>query len=278
MKSKNTKVWLVTGASQGLGFAIVKHLLSMGHDVIATTRDPAKFSATGLEAENLHVIGLDLTSENEVKNAVAQIIGTHGRIDVLINNAGFGFIGAIEEASQDEIDKVMAINVFAPIRMVQAVLPYMRAAGSGHIINLSSIAGLAAAAGIGIYNSAKFAVEGFSEALNLEVNGLGIKVTIVEPGVFRTGFYDKSLVVAKKTIPEYDNTVGNFKRIFTTIKGKEPGNPDLAAAAIFDLVNMEHPPLRLLLGKDAFSRAMKKMDDNKIEFERMQQVAVSTDY
>lgn len=278
MKEVNKKVWLITGASQGLGLALVKHLLSQGQYVIATTRNPTKFEQTGLKDENLKIVQLDITSDSDVKEAVAGIMKKYGRIDVLVNNAGFGFIGGIEEATMDEIQDVIAINVLASVRLVQAVLPGMRAVKNGHIINLSSIAGLISSPGIGIYNLAKYAVEGFSESLNLEVQALGIKVTIVEPGVFRTGFYDDSLVHAKNTIPDYDETVGKVKRMFSSIGGKQPGNPDLAAEAIFDIVNLENPPLRLLLGKDAFSRAIKKMDDNKSEFERMQAVTVSTDY
>ncbi len=278
MKNINKRIWLITGASQGFGLALVKHLLSQRQQVIATTRNPAKLEQAGIKDENLKVAKLDITSDSDVKKVVADVIETYGRIDVLVNNAGFGFVGGIEEATMDEVQNVIGINVLASLRLVQAVLPAMRAAKSGHIINMSSIAGLISSPGIGIYNLAKYAVEGFSESLNLEVNGLGIKVTIVEPGMFRTGFYGDSLSHAKNTIADYDNTVGKVKSLFATLGANQPGNPDLAAAAIFNVVNMEQPPLRLLLGKDAFSRAVKKMDDNKIEFERMQAVSVSTDY
>jgi len=278
MKNQHKKVWLVTGASQGFGLALVKYLLSKNEFVVATTRDPDKIAATGLSDENLKIVKLDITSESDVKNVTELIIKTYGEIDVLVNNAGFGFVGAIEEASPEEIEQVFAINVLATLRMIRAVMPTMRTAKKGHIINLSSIAGLAASAGIGIYNLAKHAVEGLSEALYAEAKPLGIKVTLIEPGMFRTGFYGNSLMVSKNSIADYDETVGKIKKMFTSLGGNQPGNPDLAAKAIFDVVESETPPLRLLLGKDAYARAMKKMDDNKAEFERMQSVTFSTDY
>lgn len=278
MKNKLKKVWLITGASQGMGLALVKFLLRQDHYVIATTRNKVKFERANITAKNLKVIQLDINNADDIKASVTEIIDSYGRIDVLVNNAGFGFVGGIEEASVEEIQQVIDVNVMATIKMTQAVLPHMRAVKSGHIMNLSSIAGLLASPGLGVYNLSKFAVEGFSEALYQEVKELGIKVTIVEPGLFRTGFYGDSLAMAKSTINDYKNTVGKVRSLFSINSGQQPGNPDLAASVIFDIADFDQPPLRLLLGTDALTRALKKMDDNKLEFERMRALTVSTDY
>jgi len=273
------KVWIITGASQGLGLATVKHLLSRQQIVIATTRDRAGFEKkTGLTHPDLEVIGLDITSEDAVAAAVAEVYKTRGRIDVLINNAGFGHMGAVEEATQEEIGQVFEINVYASLRMIRQVLPYMRAARSGHIFNLSSIGGFAASPGFGIYNATKFAVEGFSEALYQEVGALGIHVTIIEPGYFRTNFLDHSLAVSGRVIDDYAGTAGKTRSNRDSRNGKQQGNPDLAAKAIFEIANSDEPPLRLLLGEDAYQRATKKLDDTRAEFERIKSVTLSTAY
>lgn len=275
-KMKNQKVWIVTGASQGLGLATVKYLLSKDQQVIATTRDKKKFNESLSKEINLRIIGLDLTNEQEVSNAINLIAKDYGRIDVLINNAGYGFLGAVEEASQPEIEKIMEVNVYSQLRMVRHVLPHMRKAKSGHIINLSSIAGFAGAPGFGIYNASKFAVEGFSEAMSQELAHIGIKVTIVEPGAFRTNFLDSSLAEAQRVIGDYDASSGQTKKTFAANNGSQAGNPEAAAAAIFKVVEMEQPPLRLLLGEDAYSRARKKLVSLGEEFERMKKITLST--
>ncbi|HEY9048262.1 MAG TPA: oxidoreductase [Ohtaekwangia sp.] len=273
------KVWLITGASQGLGLALVKYLLAHNQQVIATTREPLCFKAkTKLEHPNLEVIGLDLTSEADVKHTITNIIKHYGRIDVLINNAGFGYLGAIEEATQEDIARVFEINVHAALRMIRLVLPGMRSARSGHIVNISSIGGLSASAGFGIYNATKFAVEGFSEALAAEVKDFGIHVTIVEPGYFRTGFLDHSLVMARNDIADYRNTSGKAKLNRIVRNGKQPGNPDLAAKAIFTVASGNNPPLRLLLGEDAYERATQKFTQTLQEFERMKPLTIATAY
>lgn len=272
----NTKVWIVTGASQGLGLATVKYLLAKKQIVIATTRDKNKFA--DLTDDNLEVISLDLNSDEAVRAAMHTIISTYGQIDVLINNAGYGYVGAIEEASQQDIEQIMAINLYASIRMVRYVLPYMRAAHSGHIINLSSLAGFVGSPGFGVYNAAKFAVEGYSEALALELKDLGIKVTIIEPGAFRTNFLDSSLAVSKESISDYDSTVGLTRQNFMKNNGNQAGNPELAAEAIAEITEDENPPMRLILGKVAYARAIKELETMRIEFERMKQISVSRDY
>ncbi len=200
----------------------------------------------------------------------------NGKIDVLINNAGFGFLGAVEEADAADIEIVFEVNVYAPLRMIRHVLPHMRRARSGHIFNLSSIGGLTATPGYGIYNAAKFAVEGFSEALSAELAALGIKVTLIEPGFFRTNFLGDSLAVAKRSIADYNETAGKTRENRERSNGNQQGNPDSAAKAIFDTACDARPPLRLLLGEDAFKRAITKLDNTRLEFERMKPVTFST--
>jgi short-subunit dehydrogenase len=251
----NQKIWLIICASQGLGLATVKYLLSRAQTVIAITRDAEKFDTELCKHINLEVISLDLTSEIAVKNAIALIAAKYGRIDILINNAGYGFAGAIEDVSEAEITEVLTINVAATLRVNRYVLPVMRNAGCGHIINLSSAPGLIGAAGFGIYNAAKYAIERFSEALYHEVKHLNIKVTIIEPGAFRTNFLDSSLAVARRPIHGYDATAGNLKKGYGQIMGVSPGDPERNTEAIVRIAEMESPPLRLLLDQDACYRA-----------------------
>lgn len=273
-----TKTWLVTGASQGLGLATVKYLLSRGQRVIATTRNANTFDAELRANDQLEVVSLDITNEAAVKNAVAALADKYSAIDVLINNAGYGFAAAIEEASEEEIAKVMAVNFEASIRMTRHILPVMRKAGNGHIINLSSIQGVSSTQGFGIYNAAKYAVEGYTEALYHEVKELGIKVTLVEPGAFRTNFLDSSLAVAQHAIADYDATAGNFKRILLANNGRQAGDPEKAAEAIVNITEIENPPLRLLLGEDAYKIATQKAAWLHQEFEQSKHITLSTGF
>lgn len=222
------KIWLITGASQGLGAIMAKHLLVNGQQVIITTRDTSKLDQSLLSNPNLEAIGLDLMSEEAVKNAIDRIIVKYGRIDVLINNAGYGFVGAIEETSATEAQQVMDINVHATLRMIRFVLPHMRKVNNGHIINLSSMAGLIGSAGWGIYNASKFAVEGLSEALSQELQDLRIKVTLVEPGALRTNFLGGSLHSSQHIIDDYAATVGQRRKLLAANNGKQPNDPEKA--------------------------------------------------
>lgn len=272
------RVWVITGASKGLGLAMVKYLIDKGQLVVATTRDSARFDQLLTSSVGLEVLQLDIKDEQEVRLAMEDVYRRYTRIDVLVNNAGYGFLGAVEEANAEEIEDIVSVNVLAPLRMLRYTLPYMRTAGSGHIINLSSMSGLSATPAFGIYNATKFAVEGFSEALAQELTGSGIRLTIVEPGAFRTQFLDASVAVAQRTIDDYQATAGEFRKRYLAANGKQPGNPDAAARAICSVVDMEDPPLRLLLGKDALTRATKKLETLQDEFRRMEQVTLSTDF
>lgn len=275
---KSNKIWLITGASQGIGLATIKYLLSKKQTVIATTRDAGNIDSTLRNNPLLDVIELDLTNETAVQDVVNNIAGRYGRIDVLINNAGFGFVGAIEEASEEEISKVFAINVQTALRMIRHVLPLMRRAKNGHIINLSSASGLVSSPGFGVYNAAKYAIEGFSEALYHETKDLGIKVTIIEPGAFRTNFLDSSLAISQNIIADYDATAGNFKNTLHNNNGNQPGDPEKAAVVIVNIGEMENPPLRLLLGQDAYNRVTKKLTEMLTEIEKLKEITLSTEF
>lgn len=270
------KIWIITDASQGLGSATVKYLLSRNQQVIVTTGNiRGFFRKTGLSHPRLDVIGLDLSSEHEVERAIAKIHRSYGRIDVLINNAGCGFLGAVEEASEEDISKVFEMNVFSSLRMIRHVLPYMRKARSGHIFNLSPIGGLTASPALGIYNAAKSAVEGYSKALHTEVAELGIKVTVIEPGYFHTGFLDNSLFAAKKDIEDYWSTAGRMRVNSMENKGRNQGDAQLAAKVIYEVANEKEPPLRLLLGEGIYKWVREKRNITLEEFERMRPVSVA---
>ena len=275
---KNQKVWLITGASQGLGLLTVKYLLARNQVVVATTRDRNTFDGGLLADANLTVVSLNITKEQEVEKVVENVIEQHGRIDVLINNAGFGFLGAIEEASAVEIEQVFSVNVMGTFNMLRHVLPHMRKERKGHVINFSSASGLVSSSGFGIYNASKYAVEGLTEALKLDVEGLGIKVTLIEPGAFRTNFLGTSLGIVENEISDYDTTAGKYKQIFLNNNGKQPGNPEKAVEVLIQITEMEHPPLRLLLGTDAYNRVHAKIQQLNEEFDRFRELTFSTDF
>ena len=237
METASKKVWLVTGASTGFGRELVESLLSNGAQVVATARKVEGLQALGAKyPETALVAAMDVTDQKQVDAVVELAVKSFGGIDVLVNNAGYGMVGAVEESGEEEFRPMFETNVFGLIRVTQAVLPQMREQGSGHIVNLSSIGGLVATPGFGLYNATKFAVEGLSEALAQEVKPLGISVTIVEPGPFRTKFLGKAGGEAKKKIPAYDQTAGKMRAYFTEQDGKQPGDPQKAVEAIVKAV------------------------------------------
>ena len=256
-----SRVWLVTGSSSGLGRVIAEQALRSGNKVVVTARKPSKeLLQLGVHSsDRCLVLPLDVTKAEEVDAAVEQAIAKFGRIDVLVNNAGYGIVGAIEESAEDEFRPMFETNVYGLIRLTQAVLPQMREQKSGHILNLSSIGGLVATPGFGMYNATKFAVEGLSEALAQEVAPFGIRLTIVEPGPFRTDFLGRSGVPAKKHIDGYEPTSGKMRKYFDEMNGKQAGNPQKAAEAILAVVDAENPPLHLLLGKSTIPRLRSKL-------------------
>ena len=277
--AKSAKVWLVTGASTGFGRELVEYLLTNGARVVATAR-----KVEGLKEletrypEGALVRSMDVTDQQQVEAVVSAAVQRFGRVDVLVNNAGYGMVGAVEESAEDEFRPMFETNVFGLIRVTQAVLPQMRKQGSGHIVNLSSIGGLVATPGFGLYNATKFAVEGLSEALAQEVKPLGISVTIVEPGPFRTKFLGKAGGEAKRRIPEYDQTSGKMRAYFTEQDGKQPGDPQKAVEAIVKAVEAENSPLHLLLGASTIPRVKAKIEALEKELAAWETTTLGADY
>jgi NAD(P)-dependent dehydrogenase (short-subunit alcohol dehydrogenase family) len=260
-RSLQGKVWFITGASVGLGSELAKLLLARGASVVATARKTELLTELAKAyPETALVLGLDVTRSEQVDAAVATAMQRFGKIDVLVNNAGYGIVGAVEESDETEYRPMFETNVFGLIRMTQAVLPQMRARKSGTIVNLSSIGGLVATPGFGLYNGTKFALEGISEALAQEVKPLGIHVLIVEPGPFRTNFLARGEMPAAKHIAEYDATAGKSREYAEKQNGRQPGDPKKAVAAIVKAVEAGSPPLHLMLGAGTIPRLQGKID------------------
>ena len=243
------KIWFITGVSSGLGKAIAETVIHSGDYVIGTFRKEIELSEFNKKYKNrAKGILLDISKIDSIETAVEEILLEHGQIDVLVNNAGVGFAGAVEEASMHEVRKVFEVNFFGTLKLTQAVLPNMRERKSGTIVQISSHSGIKAFAGFGIYNASKFALEGFSEALEQEVKPLGIKVFLIEPGPFRTNFAGRSLIQANKVISDYDQTAGNFRAKLQSVHTKQEGDPNKAAKFIVEHVNSENSTFRLPLG------------------------------
>ena len=274
------KVWFVTGASKGFGFEIVKAALAAEAKVIATVlSEPAALQTAFQNNPNLLVVLMDVTNQEQVTTAVSQAIARFGRIDVLVNNAGYGLLSGIEEASDGEVRRQYDTNVFGLLNVIRSVLPYMRHQRSGHVINLSSLYGFGGIFGWGIYASTKFAVEGITEALAAEVAPLGIYATAVEPGLFRTNFLSaKSYAASTNPIADYKDTVGNMRTLTGQVDGNQPGDPSKLAQAIVRLANSEHPPVHLPLGTDCAAHYRQKTTALEKEMRDWQEVTHSTDY
>ncbi|KAA0071520.1 oxidoreductase [Tardiphaga sp. P9-11] len=273
------RVWFITGASRGFGALIAAEALAQGDAVAATARDPKAVTARLGTHERLLATRLDVTSETEAHEAAGQAVKKFGRIDVLINNAGYGLLGAIEEASAKEVERLYATNVFGLLGVTRAVLPHMRRQGSGHVMNISSVGGYAGFPGWGVYGSTKFAVEGISEALAAEVAPLGIHVTVVEPGFFRTDFLDdNSLVRTTLEIGDYHATVGETRGHAADANHAQPGDPSKLAKAFMQLAAAKTPPTRLPLGSDTVARIESKHAFVEKELAAWRDVARSTDF
>jgi NAD(P)-dependent dehydrogenase (short-subunit alcohol dehydrogenase family) len=273
------KVWLITGASTGFGRLLAEEVLKGGGRVLATARKPEQIADLATNyPDTARTFVLDVTKPEQIESVTREAIAAFGRIDVLVNNAGYGIAGGIEEAEESEFLPVFETNVLGLIRVTRALLPQFRKQGSGHIVNLSSIAGLVGQAGWGYYNTSKFAVEGFSEALAAEVAPLGLRVTIVEPGPFRTDFLGRSALLAARTMPEYAESVGKTRQYFHAMPGKQPGDPLKAIHAIMDVVESPHPPLHLLLGSLAYNRFKGKLELWREEMAAYEAVTLGADF
>ena len=248
--SVNSKTFLITGCTSGLGLAIARAALVGGHRVIATARDI--HSIADLERDgSCHLEALDITDAAQVRSVVERAAQVWGTLDVLVNNAGYGLLGAVEECGDDQIRRNVETNFFGPLNMIRAALPILRGQGSGHIVNVSAAAAISNYAGLGIYGAAKAALELMSESLRAELAPLGIRVMLVQPGPFRTGFIARGMERAADHIGAYDATVGRFKRTIEALDGKQPGDPGRAARAILSAIECDNPPFRLALGKYA---------------------------
>ncbi len=279
MINKDKPVWLITGCSTGFGRELAKQVLDRGWRAVVTARDAAKVAdiAEG-HGERALFLPLDVNQHAQVENAIAQAMQTFGRIDVLVNNAGYGYFAAIEEGEDDAVRAMFETNVFALIDMTKAVLPIMRRQRSGMIVNISSIGGLTSYAATGYYHGTKYAVEGMSETLAIEVKPLGIGVLIVEPGPFRTNWAGPSIKRAEKQIDDYAATAGERRQQSAARSGKQPGDPVRAARAIIDVAMSDNPPLRLVLGKPALENARKKLDFLRADFDAMEAITLGADF
>lgn len=274
------RVWFITGASRGFGALITQEALNAGDAVVATARNPKGLQEKFQNHSNLLTVALDVTDEASAHAAAEQAVKRFGRIDILLNNAGFGLLGAVEEATNDEIERLYAANVFGLLKVTRAVLPHMRRQRSGHILNISSIGGYVSHAGWGVYCSTKFAVEGLTEALAAEVAPLGIKATVVEPGFFRTDFLDEtSLSVSPSSIADYAETpVGAMRDFAASHNHQQPGDPARFAKAMITLAHSDNPPLRMPFGSDTVAAIEKKNASVAEELAAWRELAVSTDF
>ena len=272
-------VWFITGASRGFGLELARAALERGDAVVAAARNPqAVVQALG-EPERLLPVALDVTNEAEAHAAVTAALARFGKIDVLVNNAGRGLLGAIEETATEELRSVFAVNVEGLLTVTRAVLPSMREHRSGRIVNISSVGGFASSAGWGVYCATKFAVEGLSEALHAELLPLGIRVVVVEPGVFRTDFLDNSsLGHTARRIDDYAATAGATREWASSSNHAQAGDPAKAAAAIVDVATSPEPPLRLQLGADCVARVEAKLAHVASELEAWRPLSLSTAY
>ncbi len=279
MTTAATPVWFITGCSTGFGRELATALIDKGYRVVATARNPddvADLVAAG--GDRVLGLKLDVTDQAEAEAAVQAATGRFGHIDVLVNNAGIGYFGAIEESDEAEVRRMFEINVWGLARMTRLALPGMRARRSGTIVNVSSIGGVRAFPAVGYYNGTKFAVEGLSEALSQEVAPLGIKVLLVEPSGFRTDWAGRSAHETTTPIADYDATAGRNKGAIRGYSGSQPGDPKRAAAAIIQAVEAKDPPLRLLLGKAALAGARNKIEMLQRDFDAWAEVSEGADF
>jgi NAD(P)-dependent dehydrogenase (short-subunit alcohol dehydrogenase family) len=273
-----SKVWLITGASRGLGRAFTEAVLKAGDRVVATARNPEQLvEFESRYGENIRTFPLDVTNEAQAKAASEAAIASFGGLDVLVNNAGYGYVCPVEDTPLADFRAQIETNLFGLIIMTKAVLPYFRERKAGHIIQVTSIAGRMGPAGRAPYAAAKFGVEGFSESLSKEIGPLGVKVTILEPGGFRTDFAGSSTNLSEGR-PEYDSTVGASVRFQRSYDGKQPGDPAKAAAVLLHIASLSEPPLRLLLGSDAYAAAEKSALEKLESDSTWKELSLSTDY
>ncbi len=279
MSVDTSKTFLITGVSSGLGRAFAEGALKAGHHVIGTVRRAGDAEAfTALSSDRAHPLVLDVTDYDAIPAAVAEAERQVGAIDILVNNAGYGHEGVLEESSMDDLQRQFAANVFGPVAMIKAVLPGMRARRQGHIVNVTSMGGFITMPGISFYCGSKFALEGISEALGKELAGLGIRVTALAPGQFRTDWAGRSMDRTPRSIADYDAVMDPIRAGRQAKSGNQPGDPARAAQALLALVAAEQPPVRLFLGEDALKLVDQKFDAMKAEIAAWDTLSRSTDF
>ncbi|GAB3650010.1 oxidoreductase [Hymenobacter agri] len=279
MSDSTAKTWFITGVSSGFGEALADYVLDKGDRVAATFRKPEQADEFTKKADG-RTLGLvcDVTDEAAVKKAIADAIATFNQLDVIVNNAGYGSMGSIEEVPAEEVQRQFDVNVFGALHVLRAVLPQLRKQRSGHVLNITSIGGLKTFPGVGIYNASKFALEAIGESLSQQVAPLGIKVTNIEPSGFRTKWAGESATIATTKIADYEATVGENLRGIQGYSGKQPGDPVRAAKAMYDVVQLENPPLHLPLGKAAVKGAREKFASIAKELEQYAEVGDAADF
>lgn len=278
-KTSPPRVWLITGCSSGFGRALAAAVLARGERVIATARQLSALDELAAQyPETCRALALDVTDATQVNRIVAAAAEVFGRLDVVVNNAGYGVVGAFEEIGAEQIARNFQTNFFGVLDVIRAALPILRAQRSGHIVNISAAAVISNYPGFSIYGASKWALEGVSESLAAELKPLGIKVTIVQPGPFRTDFIGRSLERAAMHLADYDRTSGKFLRFLESMDGKQPGDPTKAAAAIIAVVESANPPLRLVLGKYANEKARRKLADAERERGAWEHIGLPTDH
>ena len=273
------KVWFITGCSTGFGRELAKQVLELGHKAVVASRKTDDVADIVTDYPDTSIaVKLDVTNSDEIKSSVEEAIKKFGQIDVLVNNAGIGYFGAIEESEDNEVRRMFEINFWGLANMTKAVLPLMRKQRSGNIVNIASIGGLVGFPAVGYYNATKFAVDGFSDALSKETAPLGIKVTVVCPSGFRTDWAGRSANNSKIVIDDYKTTAETNKNNIRGYSGKQPGDPVRAAKAIIDAVESENPPLHLLLGAAALKGARNKLEVLKKDFDTWEDTTTGADF
>ncbi len=273
------KTWLVTGASSGFGLEIARRVLARGECLAATARDPSKLAELlACGGDRVRAIKLDVTDPADPPRAVAETVAAFGSLDVVVNNAGYGLIGALEECDDAQIERNFQTNFFGALRVIRAAMPVFRAQRSGRIINISAAAAISNYAGFSIYGAAKCALEGLSESVAAELAPLGVKVTIVQPGPYRTEFATRSLDRGSGKISDYDGTSGRFAALLSKMGGTQPGDPVRAAELICSMADQENPPLRLVIGKYAINKVRKKLAQSEAELKQWEGAGAATDF
>lgn len=276
----NQKVWFITGGNKGLGAAMVKEALDNGYQVVATARSVESAEQTLGTHPNLLILKLDITNDQQVQEAVAAATAKFGQIDVLVNNAGYGLLGYFEEMSAESIRQQIETNVFGTMNITRAVLPVMRAQGAGFVVVVSSTSGIKSVPGGSVYSASKFALEGWAEGMNIDLQPFGIRFMLLEPGAFRTDFAnaDTSMQLPDQQLSAYDEARTNLENIFKGMNGKQAGNPAKLAKGLLKVVNSENPPVRLLISKGAIPAVAAYYKTRIAEFEQWQEVSADSDF